>query len=312
MKAAARLVLVVVIGLVAVGALAQAQDRPVVGLVMKSLGNDFFQTMEAGAIAHAQERGDLELRTLGIQNETDLEAQINLVENLITQQVDAIVIAPADSRALVPILARAVNEGIEVVNIDVMLDDAALQDAGVEIPFVGPDNAAAAKMVGDVLAEHLGEGARVIILEGIPGADNAVQRARGFTQAAEEGNLEIVVSQTAHWETDEAFQLVSNLLTSNPDIDGIMASNDSMALGAVRAVESAGLLDQITIVGFDNIAAIQPLVCEGTVLATLDQFGAEQAAFGIDTAMEMLGGEERSGWVETDVQLITAEDLDCD
>ena len=289
-----------------------AQDEePTIGLVMKSLANEFFQNMEQGAVAHVDERGDLELTTLGIQNETDLQAQIGLIENLIAQNVDAIVIAPADSRALVPVLARANEEGIEVVNIDVRLDEEAMTEAGIDIPFVGPDNVAAAKMVGEVMAEALGEGGKVIILEGVPGAENAVQRTQGFTEAAQEGGLEIVASETANWETDAAFELVTNLLTRNPDVQGIMASNDSMALGAVRAVEAAGLGDQVAVVGFDNIPAIQPLVCSGEVLATLDQFGAQQAANGIDVAMEMLSGEERTGWVNTPIELITAEDLEC-
>ena len=289
-----------------------AQDTPTVGLVMKSLGNEFFKQMEDGAVAHAQERGDVELVPLGIQSETDLGAQIELVENLIAQNVDAIVIAPADSRALVPALARAVNQGIEVVNIDVKLDDDAMAQAGVDIPFVGPDNIAAAKMVGEQLAQTLGEGAKVILLEGIPGAANAIQRAQGFTEAAEEGNLTLVASQTANWETDQAFELVNNLLTANSDVAGIMASNDSMALGAVRAVDSQGQGDQITIVGFDNLPAVQPLICDGTMLATLDQFGSQQAADGIDVALEMLGGEERSGWIKTEVKLVTKEDLSCE
>ncbi len=289
-----------------------AQGTPTVGLVMKSLGNEFFKQMEEGAVAHAQERGDVELVPLGIQSETDLGAQIELVENLIARNVDAIVIAPADSRALVPALARAVNQGIEVVNIDVKLDDDAMAQAGVDIPFVGPDNVAAAKMVGEKLAQTLGEGANVILLEGLPGAANAIQRAQGFTEAAEAGDLNLVASQTANWETDQAFELVNNLLTVNSDVVGIMASNDSMALGAVRAVASQGQSDQITIVGFDNLPAVQPLICDGTMLATLDQFGSQQAADGIDVALGMIGGEERSGWIKTEVKLITKEDLTCE
>lgn len=311
MKLLTRLIVALLVGLSFAVGLAQ-DDQPTVGLVMKSLSNEFFQNMERGAVSHVEERGDLELIPLGIQNETDLQAQIGLVENLISRGANAIVIAPADSRALMPILARATNEGIEVVNIDVKLDDAAMAEAGVDIPFVGPDNVAAAKMVGETLAQELGEGGKVIILEGVPGAENAVQRAQGFTEAAEEGGLEIVASETANWETDAAFELVTNLLTANADIQGIMASNDSMALGAVRAVEALGMGDQVTIVGFDNIPAVQPLVCDGAMLATLDQFGALQAADGIDVAMEMLSGEERSGWIRTPVELITAEDLQCE
>lgn len=302
--------LMIMLLLAATVSLGAAQDTPVVGLVMKSLANDFFKNMEEGAIAHVAERGDVELISLGIQSETDIEGQIALVENLIAQNVDAIVIAPADSRALVSVLARAISEGIVVVNIDVKLDDGALANTDANIPFVGPDNAAAAKMVGDAFAQTLGEGAKVIILEGASGADNAIQRARGFTEAAEENNLEIVASRTANWETDQAFQIVTDLITANSDVQGVMASNDSMAIGAVRALDVLGLSDQIKVVGFDNIDAIHPLIEEGKVLATLDQFGAQQAAFGIDTALEMLAGEERSGWIQTPVELITPETLE--
>jgi len=99
-----------------------AADKPVVGLVMKSLANEFFKNMLEGAQAHNKEKGTYELKAVGMQSETDIEAQINAVENFITQNVNAIVIAPADSRALVPPLKRAVDAGIVVVNIDVELD----------------------------------------------------------------------------------------------------------------------------------------------------------------------------------------------
>ena len=112
---------------------------------MKSLGNDYFKQMEKGAVDHVDELGNVELKALGIQNETDLEAQIALVEILISQRVDAIIIAPADSRALVPVLLQAIEAGITVVNIDVRIDEASLQDAGVEIPYLKPDNAIASQ-----------------------------------------------------------------------------------------------------------------------------------------------------------------------
>lgn len=287
----------------------EGNDPPIIGLVMKSLGNSFFQNMQDGAIAHADERGDLELVTVGIQSETDVAGQVEAVENLIAQQVDAIVIAPADSRGLVAPLIQADQAGIAIVNIDVELDPAALTAADLEVPFVGPDNAEGARMVGEVLADELGPGGKVVILEGVPGAANAVQRAAGFTQAAEDGDLEIVESQTANWETAEANTVFTNLLSANPDIAGVMASNDSMALGVLAALEAAGQAGEIKVVGFDNVPEIRPHVEDGTVLATLDQFGADQAAFGIDVAMDLLAGEEAEAWTQTPLQLITVDDL---
>ena len=286
--------------------LAQQTKKPVIGLVMKSLANEFFKDMEEGAVKHAQERGDLTLVPVGMHSETDIDTQISAIENFITQKVDAIVVAPADSRALVPPLARAIKAGIIVINIDVALDEAAKKQAGVDLAFVGPDNRAGAKMSGDVLAKALGTGGKVVIIEGNPGADNAQQRKRGFDDSVKEGKLDLVDSRTAHWETEEANSVFSNILTAHPDVQGVMAANDSMALGVVKAIDASGKSGKIKVVGFDNIAAVQPLLKDGKLVATVDQFGSQMAANGIDYAMKALKGEKLEGWIKTPIKLVTA------
>jgi ribose transport system substrate-binding protein len=286
--------------------LAQQSKKPVIGLVMKSLANEFFKDMEEGAVKHVQERGDLTLLPVGMHSETDIDTQISAIENFITQKVDAIVVAPADSRALVPPLARAIKAGIIVINIDVALDEAAKKQAGVDLAFVGPDNRAGAKLAGDVLAKALGPGGKVVIIEGNPGADNAQQRKRGFDDSVKEGKLDLVDSRTAHWETEEANSVFSNILTAHPDVQGVMAANDSMALGVVKAIDAGGKSGKIKVVGFDNIAAVQPLLKDGKLIATIDQFGSKMAANGIDYAMKALKGEKLEGWIKTPIKLVTA------
>jgi ribose transport system substrate-binding protein len=280
-------------------------SKPVVGLVMKSLGNQYFQAMQEGAEAYAAENDAFELKAVGIQSETDITGQVEAVNNLVAQGVDALVVAPADSRALVAPLAQAIEQGITVVNIDVKLDDEALASAGVEIPFVGPDNVEGARLAGEVLAEDLGEAGKVVIIEGIQGAANAEQRKEGFEKAAEEGGLEIVASSTANWETEQANTVFANILSANPDIQGVMAANDSMALGVLAALESAGKLGEIPVVGFDNLPEVHPYLDNGSMLATVDQFGSQQAVFGIDVALDVLGGGTAEDWVKTDIELVT-------
>jgi ribose transport system substrate-binding protein len=286
--------------------LAADAKKPVIGLVMKSLANEFFKDMQEGAIKHVAQRGDLTLLPVGMHSETDIDTQVNAVENFITKKVDAIVIAPADSRALVAPLARAIKAGIVVINIDVALDEQAKKQAGISLAFVGPDNRAGAKMAGDELAKALGEGGKVVIVEGNPGADNALQRKLGFNDSVKAGKLELIDSRTAHWETEEANSVFSNMLTAHPDIQGVMAANDSMALGVVKAIDAAGKSEKIKVVGFDNIPAVQPLLKEKKLLATIDQFGSEMAANGIDYAMKALAGEKLSGWIKTPIKLVTA------
>jgi len=278
---------------------------------MKSLANEFFKTMEEGARKFAAEDGTFVLIPVGMNSETDIDTQINAMENFITQKVDLIVLAPADSVGLVPSVKKAVDAGITVVNFDVTLDKQALTDNNLPLDFlfVGPDNEEGSYLVGNYLGEKLGKGAKVIIIEGNPGADNAKQRKAGFDKSVAEYGLELLASTTAHWETEEANTVMTNLLTRFPEVQGVMCANDSMALGVVRAIEAAGKVGQIQVVGFDNIGACQELIKEGKMLATVDQFGPEMAANAIKVGFRILGGEKISGWEKTPVVVVAKENL---
>lgn len=274
-------------------------------LVMKSLANEFFQAMRKGAEDHVATQGNIKLLANGIQNETDVDGQVAEVEKCITQKVNALVLAPADSTALVASVKKAVDAGIKVVNIDVELEPGALRKAGLDVPFVGPDNREGARLAGVELAKVIGARGKVIILEGIPGAANGELRVKGFKDAAEQNNLVVAASRTANWETDQAHSVLGALLTANPDVKGVMAANDSMALGAVKAIEEAGLAGKVKVAAFDNIPAIKPLLASGAVVATVEQYGSQQAARGIDQAMRMIKGEKVTGWQKTPVEVKT-------
>ncbi|RFC66871.1 MULTISPECIES: sugar ABC transporter substrate-binding protein [Mesorhizobium] len=287
-----------------------AADKPKVGLVMKSLANEFFKQMQAGAEEYAAKNTDkFSFAAVGMKDERDFAAQVDAVENFITQQFNVIVLAPADSKAMVTPVKKALDAGIKVINIDVALDEEAKKQAGIDLAFFGPDNREGAKMVGEALAKELGKGGKVVILEGNPEADNAKERKKGFDDAVASGGLTLLDSKTAHWETEEANTLMTNFLTQYQDIQGVMAANDSMALGVVKALDAAGKAGQIKVVGFDNIPAVQPLIKDGKMLATIDQFGAQMAAMGIDYGLKELAGEKYSGWVKTEIKMITAKDL---
>src|SRR6266853_821346 len=153
--------------------------KPKIALVMKSLANEFFSTMADGAKKHqAAHVQTYDLIVNGIKNETDLAEQVNLVEQMIARRVSAIVIAPADSKAMVTVLKRARDSGVTVVNIDNKLDAGVAKQAGLTVPFVGPDNREGARKVGEALAKHLRAGDKVALIEGIPTAFNGQQRRR--------------------------------------------------------------------------------------------------------------------------------------
>lgn len=287
---------------------APAADKPVIALVMKSLANEFFKTMEDGARAHqAEHAAEYELLANGIKDELDVAAQIALVEQMIARKVAAIVIAPADSKALGPVCKKAMDAGIAVVNIDNRLDPDVLKDQGVSIPFVGPDNRKGAKMAGDYVASKLQGGDAVAILEGIPSAFNGIQRKMGLDEAMAAAGLNTVASQSAHWEMNEANQVASAILTEHPEVKALLCANDSMALGAAAALRAMGKSGQVLVSGFDGIGAVRELIKSGEVLCTVEQHADRLAAFGIDYALRILKTQESPADQETPLELITAD-----
>ena len=291
-------------------AFAQTAKKPVVALVMKSLANEFFLTMETGAKDYqAHNASKFTLISNGIKDETDTANQIRIVEQMIVSKVDALVIAPADSKALVPVIKKAVDAGIIVVNIDNQLDPEVLKSKDLNVPFVGPDNAKGAKLVGDYLAKKLKSGDEVGIIEGVSTTTNAQQRTLGFKQAMQAGGMKVVALQSGDWEIDKGNAVASQILNANPNIKALLCGNDNMALGAVAAVRAAGKAGKVYVVGYDNINAIKPMLADGRVLATADQYAAKQAVFGIDTALKALSAHQKqselSSVVETPVNLVT-------
>jgi ribose transport system substrate-binding protein len=290
---------------------AHAQDhKPKVALVMKSLANEFFLTMEDGAKAYQkQHSADFDLIANGIKDETDTSAQIRIVEQMIVSKVDVIVIAPADSKAMVPVVKKAIDAGIIVVNIDNRLDPDVVQSKGIKVPFVGPDNRKGARLVGDYLAKTLKAGDEVGIVEGVSTTTNAQQRTAGFKDAMAAANVKVVSVQSGDWEIDKGNAVSSAMLNEYPNLKALLCGNDNMAVGAVSAVRAAGRAGKVAVVGYDNIAAIKPMLADGRVLATADQFAAKQAVFGIDTGLKALHDHKKqsdlSDIVETPVELVT-------
>ncbi|CAG4887138.1 sugar ABC transporter substrate-binding protein [Paraburkholderia gardini] len=291
-------------------AYAQAAHKPKVALVMKSLANEFFLTMETGAKDYQKHNpNNFDLITNGIKDETDTANQIRIVEQMIVSKVDAIVLAPADSKALVPVVKKAVDAGIIVVNIDNRLDQDVLKSKNLNVPFVGPDNRKGAQKVGDYLAKKLKAGDEVGIIEGVSTTTNAQQRTAGFKDAMQTVGAKVVSVQSGDWEIDKGNAVASAMLSEHPNIKALLAGNDNMAIGAVSAVRAAGKQGKVYVVGYDDINAIKPMLKDGRVLATADQYAAKQAVFGIDTALKALSEHKKqselSGVVETPVDLVT-------
>lgn len=286
----------------------KAPEKPRIALVMKSLANEFFLTMEEGAKAHHAKNPDrYELFADGIKDELDVNRQIQLVEQMRSRRVDAIVIAPADSKALVQVCQQAMEAGVVVINIDNKFDSDVLAERGIHIPFVGPDNRKGARMAGEYLAKKLQPGDPVAIIEGVPSAYNGIQRLQGFREAMEAGGMNIVASQVGDWEMDRANQVVSAILTEQPGLKALLCANDSMALGALASLRAAGKSGQIYVIGFDAINAAVDRVRDGELLATVAQYADQLAIYGIEAALRVIETGAEPEDMETPVELVTSE-----
>jgi len=297
-------------GLVWTNALCAASRSDTIALVLKSMSDPFTRTMIDGAQTFQKHYPHpFQLVVDGCATETDADGQISIVGNLISQRVSAIVLAPADSKALIPVTSECIGRGIITLTIDNPLDPDALNAAGVHVPFVGPDNRRGARLVGSYLASKLHGGDQVGIVEGVPGSRNAQQRTAGFTDEMKAAHVQVVALEAGDWEYDKGRLAASTILARKPEIRALLCGNDNMAMGAVDAVRAAKKTGAVFITGYNNSDAIKPLLKNGRILATVDQFAAKQAVYGVDVALQALLQQQKQGdlpaFIQTPLTLVT-------
>ena len=271
---------------------AEATAKPTVALVVKTLNNQFFIDMEAGAKAAADSLG-IELIVQAPEREIDVERQMQIVENLIQRNVKVLLLVPNGSKEIVPAVVKANAATIPVVVVDTRVDAATLTaDGGRVTTFIGSDNEDGGRMAGVFLIERLGGKAKVAVLEGVPGHETADARLRGFRKAlATSPTMQIVASQPANMERDQAFNVTQNILQAHPDITALFACNDVMALGALEAIQAAGKATAISVVGFDAQDDARKAISEKRMAATIAQNPREMGRLAVLTAWRLIRGE---------------------
>ncbi len=302
----------IVLGAVGLSGCGKGDGKPEIALIMKTLSNPFFISMKKGAEAAAKDL-DVTLHVLTPPEETDIEKQIGIVEDMIAKGVDAILIAPAGSKEIVPSLVKAKEAGVIVINLDNRVDLGAAAAAGLQLDaYVGADNEDGGFLASDALAKMLGEEGKVAMLEGIPGVDNAEARKRGFEKAmAEYPGIEIVQSQSAHWKQEEALDVMQDILQAHPDLDGLFCANDMMALGAIQAIDDAGKTGQILVASYDNLKAAQKAIMEDKLHITIEQHPEIMGKVGVEYAARLLDARELHDTEKlVDLEVITKQILE--
>lgn len=282
-----------------------APGGPRVGLVMKTLNNPFFIDMQRGAEEAARRLG-VNLVVQAPERDSDVEKQMQIIENLIQTDLQALCLTPSGSKEIVPALVKAGARGIPILIVDTRLDSAAAADAGVRIKtFIGSDNYEGGRLAGEFLISHFGGSAKVAILEGVPGHETSDSRLRGFHAAiAHAAGMEIIASQTANFERDLGFNVFQNILQAHPEVQALFACNDMMALGAMEAVAAAGKTGTVTIVGFDAIADARHAISAGTLAASVAQFPDEMGKMAVESAVKVINGETLPAYLPVKIEVV--------
>ncbi len=281
-----------------------ASSGPVIAMVMKTKNNPFWVDMEAAAQEAAAAAG-VKLVVQAPERETDVEKQMQTVENLIQKRVAALILAPCGSKEIVPAIKKANDAGIPVLIVDTRVDEATLAAAGAHVEtFIGSDNLKGGELAGEFLCQSLGGKGRVVLLEGIAGHETVDARRRGFLEALKRfPGVVLASSQPANAEQEKAFNVTQNILQSQKDIQGLFACNDVMALGALQACKSMGRGD-VKIVGFDASDDARKAILDGTMLGSVAQYPREMGRLGVESALRRLKGETLEPYIPTKVDVI--------
>ncbi len=254
---------------------AHAQDKPVYGVLMKTLSNPFWGAMEQGVKAGSDAAG-VEYYLQAVESDQAAEPQLNTCNTMLERKPVVMITAAINSNILLPCLKRANEMNIPVVDHDGNLDPEITKQAGVSIAFqIGSDNEAAGAQGADYVVGKLGKDAKgpVLVIEGLSGNITGQKRARGFANRIKEiaPGLEIVASLPGDWDRGKAANITNDILTTHPDLVAIFAANDGMALGAVETVFAAGKGEQVTIVGVDGNSDAVKSIKAGRLTASVAQ-----------------------------------------
>jgi len=273
---------------------ATAMAKDTIALVVSTLNNPFFVSLKDGAQKEADKLG-YTLVVLDSQNNPAKE--LANVQDLTVRGTKLLLINPTDSDAVGNAVKMANQANIPVITLD------RVANQGTVVSHIASDNVAGGKMAGDFIAEKLGDGAKVIELQGIAGASAARERGEGFKQAVAAHKFNVLASQPADFDRTKGLNVMQNLLTAHPDVQAVFAQNDEMALGALRALQVAGKND-VLVVGFDGTDDGVKAVEGGKLGATVAQMADQIGVIGVVTADKALKGETVPAQIPVDLKLV--------
>jgi|HubBroStandDraft_6_1064221.scaffolds.fasta_scaffold07609_6 ribose transport system substrate-binding protein len=287
-----------------------AADKPTIPIIVKDTTSNFWQIVLAGARKAGQDL-NVNVPELGAQSESDINGQISILENAVSGKPAAIVIAPTQFAALGKPIDEAAKK-VKVIGIDSAADSKAFTS------FLTTDNVQGGRVAADGLAAAItakygkAEG-DVALITSIPGVGSLDQRAKGFKEeiAAKYPGLKLVADKVADGQATTGLNIMTDLITANPNLRGVFASNLIMAQGAGQAIAENKAADKIKLIGFDNDDKLVGFLKDGTIAALVVQDPYRMGYDGVKTGLAASKGEQVEAHVDTGANLITKENMDA-
>lgn len=281
---------------------ASNDDSLRVGLAMNTLNNPFFVTLKEGAEAQAEEMG---IRLIISDSQGDPSKQLSDVENLLQQRLDVIIINPVDSDAVVEAVRKANDAGVPVITVDRQ------SNGGNVVSHIGFDALKSGSIAASFIVDALGGEGKVVELQGILGTNVGRDRSQGFNDfISANSNLEIVARQSANFDRGEALKVMEDILQANPHIDGVYAANDEMVMGALSAIEAAGRLDEMVVIGTDAIDPALDAIRNGKLEATIAEPPFFLGREAVLIAVKVNNSESVDSMITLENNLVTKENVD--
>ncbi|GGM92020.1 ABC transporter permease/substrate-binding protein [Streptomyces fuscichromogenes] len=277
-----------------------ASGKPKIGLSLSTLNNPFFVQIRAGAQAEARKQG-VDLTVTDAQN--DASQQANQLQNFTSSGLGAIIVNPVDSDAASNSVKSADKAGIPVVAVDRGVNNA------TTATLVASDNVAGGELAAKTIAEKLGGHGKIVILQGQAGTSAARERAQGFADGLKAyPGIQVVAQQPADFDRTKGLDVMSNLLQAHPDVQGVIAANDEMALGAIKALGSkAG--SSVPVVGFDGTPDGLTAVKNGTLYASVAQQPSQLGKIAVDNALKAVKDQRIPSAIKVPVKVVTKDNV---
>lgn len=278
------------------------EKKIVIGVSILNMANEFTATLAKGIEAKGKELG---VKIIVNDGQKDPNKQIQQVETFIAQKVDAIIFNPIEAEASSPAVDKAKEAGIPIINVNSVTKSA--PDA-----FVGSKDQESAKIAIDYLAERLGSKGNLVMMHGHLGQSAEIDRTEGAVEALKAyPDMKLIAEQTGEWNRDKALTLMQNWLQAHDgQIQGVFAQNDEMGMGALKALEDAGVKKDIVLVSVDAIADALQAVKDGRLDATVFQNAAAQGGGALETALKIINKETFEKEVFVPFELVTKDNVD--